>query len=334
VTDPQAGAVDLHGHYTVPGLLTSAGARDPWRYEAVPTTGGPVEFRRGADVVPCAYEPMDADRIVDTLDALRIEVMALSVAPYQMHYDVLGHDGLRAARIANEAIAKVVGDHPSRFVGLGTLPLQDVSAAVTELEWVMSEAGMKGVELGTNVAGTYLGDERFRPVWEAIHDLGAVVFVHPVNVIGGDRLGRYFLTNLIGNPMETTRCIADLVFSGVLESFPRVKICVAHGGGAAPYLLGRWSRGFAVRPGPREKITRAPEGYLRMLYFDTITHSEPALRYLVDLVGADHVVIGTDYPFDMGPDDPVGFIERAPGLSPAEKAQIVSATARDLLGLS
>ena len=150
------------------------------------------------------------------------------------------------ARVANEAIATAVDAHPLRFVGMGTLPLQDTDAAIAELDWIVG-AGMVGVELGSNVGGAYLGDPRFRPVWQAIADAGVAVFVHPVNVIGADRLGAYFLANLIGNPVETTRCIADVIFSGLLDDLPDLRVCFAHGGGAVSSLAGRWDHGFLKR---------------------------------------------------------------------------------------
>jgi aminocarboxymuconate-semialdehyde decarboxylase len=193
---------------------------------------------------------------------------------------------------------------------------------------------MAGVQLGSNVNGVYLGDRRFRPIWQAIADLHAAVFVHPVNLIGSDRLGDYFLANLIGNPVDSTRSIADVIFSGLLEELPGLKVCFAHAGGAAPYLLGRWDHGFEKRPSARGNISRPPSEYFKLLYFDHIAHSDAALRFLIDLVGANHVMIGTDYPFDMGPDDPVGFVESMSDLSPEEKNMIRSDNARDFLGIS
>ena len=143
----------------------------------------------------------------------------------------------------------------------------------------------------------------------------------------------YFLANLIGNPVDTTRCIADVIFSGLLDDVPGLKICFAHAGGAAPYLLGRWDHGYLKRPRAREHIGRLPSEYFKKLYFDGIAHSEHALRFLIDLVGPEHVMIGTDYPFDMGPDRPVGFVEGASSLTSEEKRLITSQNARQFLGL-
>jgi aminocarboxymuconate-semialdehyde decarboxylase len=327
-------AIDLHGHFTVEALLRHGSANDEWRYIAVRNPGEIVYFTRDTDVVPCKYEPLDAGAIVENMNRLGIDKMAINVAPYQLHYNVSAPAGVEIARLGNEAIANVVEAHPDRFLGLGTLPLQAPKAALAEFESLMKRPGFVGVELGSNVNGAYLGERQFWPLWEAVADAGALVFIHPLNVIGADRLDKYFLANVIGNPIETTRCIADLIFSGLLEQFGDLKICVAHAGGVAPWLAGRWSRGFDVREGPRTNIRRDPIEYLKLLYFDHITHSERALRYLVDMVGLDHVVLGSDYPFDMGPDEPVGWLDNASTLSADEKAAIRSGNARRLLNLS
>jgi aminocarboxymuconate-semialdehyde decarboxylase len=282
--------------------------------------------------VPCFYEPIELDQIIENMDRLDIAVMAINVAPFQMGYELDSGTGAKVARIGNEAIVEACAAYPSRLIGMGTLPMQDVDAAIAELDWVMS-AGMAGVQLGSNVNGVYLGDRDLRPIWRTIDDLDASVFVHPVNLIGSDRLGAYFLANLIGNPVDSTRSIADIIFSGLLEELPRLKICFAHAGGAAPYLLGRWDHGYEKRPGARGHIGRLPSEYFKKLYFDHIAHSSAALRFLIDLVGPEHVMVGSDYPFDMGPDQPVACVEKLADLSAYEKDLILTANARNFLGI-
>jgi aminocarboxymuconate-semialdehyde decarboxylase len=326
--------IDLHGHFVVRELLRSQSQTDPWRYETRRRDNGELYLCREDDIVPLLYEAMDVPGIVKNLDLLRLDIMALSIIPPQMSYRLDAGIGLAASRVANDAIASAVAAYPKRFVGLGVLPLQNVEYSLEELDRIMGELEMKGVQLGSNVDGIYLGDDRFRPLWAAIHDFEALVVVHPVNLIGADRLRPYFLSNLIGNPVETTRCIADIVFSGLLDAFPRLKICFAHGGGVVASLLGRWDHGYAKRPQHAERINRPPSEYARMLYYDMITHSAEALECLTRQVGIDHIVIGTDYPFDMGPTDPLGFVEGLEGLTGDAKLQIAGGTAARLLGLS
>ena len=326
------GAVDIHGHYVIPALLKREGASDTWRYESRMVEDGSVLLTRGSDSVPCFYQPTDLEQIIENMDLLGIQTMAINVAPFQMGYELDPKIGTEVARIANNTLAEACAAHPDRFVGMGTLPMQDAPSAITELEWLIG-SGMAGVQLGSNVNGVYLGDEHFRPVWQAISDVDAAVFVHPVNLIGADRLADYFLANLIGNPVDTTRCIADVIFSGLLEENSGLKICFAHAGGAAPYLVGRWDHGYLKRTKARGRISRLPSDYLKMLYFDSIAHSEKALRFLIDLVGREQVMIGTDYPFDMGPDRPVRFIDDASSLTSEDKRLITSQNARRFLGL-
>jgi aminocarboxymuconate-semialdehyde decarboxylase len=323
-------SVDIHGHLVIDALLKGPNANDSWRYERGFDDEGGVLLRRAEDRVPCLYEPTDVGVIVQNLDVLGINLMAINVAPFQMGYELDPVTGSRVARIANEAIAAAVEAHPRRLVGMGTLPLRDSKAAIDELEWIL-EADMAGVELGSNVGGVYLGDPRFRPVWRAIDDAGAAVFIHPMNVIGADRLGDYFLTNLIGNPVETARCIADVVFSGLLDDLPDLRICFAHGGGAVPSVVGRWDHGFHKRLGNRVNLGQLPSEYLKSFHYDHITHSSRGLRFLIDLVGADRVMIGSDYPFDMGFDDPVGFVADADVLTENERSLITSVNARRFL---
>ena len=326
-------SVDIHGHFVIDELLKGPDATDAWRYERGFDEEGGVLLRRGGDRVPCFYEPTDTGEIVRNLDVLGIELMAINIAPFQMGYELDVATGCRVARIANEAIAAAVDAHPRRLVGMGTLPLRDTKAAIAELEWIVG-TGMSGVELGSNVGGIYLGDARFRPVWQAIADAGVAVFVHPINVIGADRLGAYFLANLIGNPVETSRCMADVIFSGLLDELPDLRICFAHGGGASASLVGRWDRGFHKRLGREVSLVRSPSEYLKLFYYDHITHSSRSLRFLIDLVGADKVMIGSDYPFDMGPDDPVGSVANDDGLTEIERSLLTSTNALKFLRLS
>ncbi len=327
--------IDVHGHIVVKELLKSPEQMESWRYELITASGGGKLLRSERRTNgPIPREPVELPKIIEHLDATRVDVMAVSVSPTHMYYELDDRTGLSTSRVVNDAIAAAVAAYPKRFVGLGNLPLQNLELSIEELRRLVGELKMPGIQLGSSLGGAYLGADRFRPLWEVIQGLDVFVFVHPNDVIGADRLREYYLGNLIGNPVETARCIADVVFSGLLEQFPKLKICFAHAGGAAPFLWGRWEHGYRWRTEPRAKINRPPSEYLKLLYFDTISHSAAGLEYLLRQVGADHVALGSDYPFDMGPEEPVGFVESVPGLSEEEKRKILHDTPARLLKLA
>jgi aminocarboxymuconate-semialdehyde decarboxylase len=326
-------AVDVHGHYIVPELLKDGESSEDWRYERQTGTDE-ILVTRGSDKVPCIYEPSDPDEIVHNMDVLNIDVMAINTAPFQMGYELDVRTASHVSRVANESLIGIAARHPSRLVPMATLPMQDTDAALQELDRLRLEPSVVGVELGSNVNGAYLGEGQFWPIWAALADLNLAVFVHPVNLLGRDRLNRYFLANLIGNPVDSTRSIADIVFSGLLDEYPNLRICFAHGGGAAPGLVGRWDHGHEKRIQAKGEISGRPSEYLKKLYFDHITHSELSLRHLIDLVGSNRVMIGSDYPFDMGPDDPVRWLDQLDSLTEDEIRAIKGENASQFLGLS
>jgi aminocarboxymuconate-semialdehyde decarboxylase len=206
--------------------------------------------------------------------------------------------------------------------------LQDVPLAIPELERLM-QAGLKGVEIGTHVNGVYPGDERFRPFWEACESLDVFVFIHPVEGGGRAELRDYYMWNVIGNPLETTVAAGHLILSGVMEAYPRLKVLLAHGGGALPTLHGRLDRGFQQRPEINKVIPRLPTEYLRQFYFDTITHDPAVLRELVEFAGPERVMLGSDYPFDMGNENPVELV-RSAGLGAEAESLILGDNAARL----
>jgi aminocarboxymuconate-semialdehyde decarboxylase len=328
--------IDTHGHIIVPGILRSQSRPDSWRPEVTRQPNGWQLVRNDRFVNgPVPRELMDLPRIIEHLDAVKVDVMVVSPPPFLFFWYLDAPTGLEACRVQNDGIAEAVAKYPKRFVGMGVVPLQDSELAVEELERIVRELKMPAVEVPSNIEGVYLGDSRFWPFWEAVQDLDVFVFVHPDEPynIGMDRLNEYYLLNLLGNPIETARCVADVVFSGLLEAYPRLKILFAHGGGALPYVRGRYEHGYHVRTETKAKINRPPSEYIKLLYFDTITHWEPALEFLVNTVGADQVVVGSDYPFDMGPAEPVRFVEGVPGISAADKQKILSENAIKLLKL-
>jgi aminocarboxymuconate-semialdehyde decarboxylase len=325
--------IDVHGHVVVQEILRSEAHPEGWRPEVVRDSAGRVFVRNDYFVNgPIPKEIVEWPKIIENLDATQVDVMAVSPSPFLFFYYLDPQAGLYACQVQNDAIAQAVAQYPRRLVGMGIVPLQDVRLAVKELERVVRELKMPAVEVGSNVLGAYLGEERFWPFWEAVETLDVFVFVHPEDPIGKDRLGPYYLINLVGNPIETARCIADVVFSGLLDRFPRLKLCFAHGGGAAPYIMGRFDHGFRMRNEPKANIARLPSEYMHMLYYDTITHYGPALEYLVQCFGPEHVVLASDYPFDMGPQQPVEFV-RSAGLAEDVQRKILGENALRLLKL-
>jgi aminocarboxymuconate-semialdehyde decarboxylase len=275
----------------------------------------------------------DIDLRLREMDASGVDLQALSVPPFGYFYSLAARTAADFAGRLNDGIAAVVRGHPERFIGLATVPLQDTDLAVAELVRAVEQLGMRGVEISSNVAGENLDTARLRPFFARVEQLGVPIFIHPHAVAAADRLRDYYLTNLIGNPLDTSIAAARLIFGGVLERFPRLNVYLAHGGGNTPYICGRWQHGWEVRPEPKLLLQQPPMEFVRRFWFDTITHSQPALRYLVQTFGSDHVLLGTDYPFDMGDTHPVETVD-ALDLSPEERQQILGASAARLFGLS
>jgi aminocarboxymuconate-semialdehyde decarboxylase len=267
------------------------------------------------------------------MDRMGIDMQALSVAPSQYYYWTEPELGRAACRLVNDNIAAIVHAHPDRFVGLGHLPMQRPEFALAELERCVKELGMRGVELCTNVAGKELSEPEFAPVWARLEALGMVVFIHPTGFTQGERLAEHYLNNVIGNPLESTIAVSHLIFGGVLDRHPKLKVVVPHGGGFVGSYPYRMDHAWRARADCRVNIKKKPTDYLRRLYFDTIVFDPRALGHLIALWGANHVVLGTDYPYDMGDYDPLGSIAAVKGLSAQERAAIAGGNAARLLGI-
>jgi len=272
------------------------------------------------------------ERRIRDMDDSGVDVQVISVPPaYMSGFD---HESSRIISMAqNDGIAETVKAYPDRFVGLATVPLQDPQAAADELNRAMKQLGMKGVEIGTSVDGKNLDSPELWPFYSKAEELNAFIFVHPINVQGAERMPKYHLGNLIGNPSATSLAVASLIFGGVLEKFPRLKFCFAHAGGFAPYQRGRFEHGYQVRPECKENISKPPSEYFKLLYFDTITHYGPALTYLIKSVGSDHVLLGSDYPYDMADFRPVSSVESLGTVSSVEKRRVLGENAARLLDI-
>ena len=280
---------------------------------------------------PLFDEFTDPEAKLQAMDRKGIDTSILSPPPPLFYYWADPETATRTARLVNDGIAELVAENPERLRGMATLPMQDAGAAIDELERVVTLHGFRAVEVGTSIEGSQLTGEEFRPILERASDLGILVLAHPYYVGAKQGLEDYYLTNLLGNPYDSTVMIANLMFSGLLDELSDLKICVAHGGGFAPYQIGRLQHGHGVRPETRSLTKTTPEELLGRLFFDTITFNPLALRYLLDLVGAEHVVLGTDAPFDMGDETPLETVEAIPGLTAQERDAILSSTVMDLL---
>lgn len=282
--------------------------------------------------------PLRADLIelaerIETMDRTGVDVQILSSWIDLTAYQLDPAGGLRWSRVLNEAIAAEAAAAPDRFLALGSVPLQDPAGAAEELRRAMSELGMVGVEIATRVDDRALDLSGLDEFWAAAEDLGAFVLLHPMAPLPGIDLGRYFMDNIVGRPAESSVAFAGLLLSGVFERFPALTVCVVHGGGFVPFQIGRMNQGYRQKPGLVGKhLAMEPLDYLRRnAYVDTVLNEPLSLRFLVDLLGADRILVGTDYPFEMGDHDPVGFV-RSAGLSDGDVEAILSGNASRLFG--
>jgi aminocarboxymuconate-semialdehyde decarboxylase len=324
-------AIDIHAHFVPEGFLRLIETEgEPYGVRLRPGSDGPMIMVGQALIGPITAHYYELDLRLKSMDRQRVAVHALSLMP-PMVYWADGSLGLRLARLVNDAMAEANRAHPDRFVFFATLPMQDPEAAVNEVDRAVTHPGCRGIYLGTNVRGKELTDPSFLPVFERIHALGVPVFLHPLNVIGSQRLTSYYLHNLLGNPFDTAVAAANLIFSGLLDRFPKLSICLPHAGGAFPYLIGRLNRGWKVRD-ECKALKKPPSSYLRRFTYDTISHAPEALDYLIDLVGVDRVMLGSDYCFDMGYERPVEIVA-ALKLSRADQEKILSGNAARMLRL-
>jgi aminocarboxymuconate-semialdehyde decarboxylase len=289
------------------------------------------------DVAGTPYRPFprgawDVEHRLRDMDSAEVDMQMLSATPQTYLY---GQDPSLAASCAalqNEQIAKLVASYPDRFAGIATLPMQAPEKAADELRRSVRTLGLRGTMIGSNIEGKNLDDPSFEPVWAAAQELDVPILIHPTAVAGAQRLRSYYLTNLIGNPLDTTIAAACLVFGGVMERYPNLKIVLVHGGGFVPYQQGRFVHGWNVRPEPQVHLKHSPERYLDRFIYDTILHSKPALEFLIQQAGASRVLLGSDYPYDMGMLDCVRHVLSLT-IPATDRATILSRQASALFGV-
>ena len=318
-------SIDIHAHISPEGYIRAlengedwygitAGAN--WFHESIPRTTWTPE-----------------QRLTD-MDSLGVDVHVLSTNAIFYLYD---QDATRVAamdRECNDYVSQLTRDHPDRFAGLAALPMQDVAASATELERAMTQLGLKGAMIDDSVNGKTYDDPEFYPLWEVAEQTGAVVLIHQgMQTVVGERSTRYHLPNTIGNLVERAITYSSFVFGGVMDKYPGLRICLSHGGGYTCFGAGRMDRGWQVRSEARVNINKPPSTYLNRFWYDCLTHSEPALRMLIDSVGIDKVLFGTDWPFDMQIDWPVSWVLGLESLTQEEKEAILYKNLEELLGI-
>jgi aminocarboxymuconate-semialdehyde decarboxylase len=331
-------AIDIHTHVEFPDTLSFVKKQysdEEIFSRFVVAMMGPRSAEINKGLMPALREPLgDIQKKMRDMEERKLAFSILSSTPFAFFYEIDAGLAIDLARYQNDQLAAVVKSAPASFAAMATLPLQAPDAALNELDRAINKLGLRGIEIGSHVGGRELGDKAFWPVYELLERRGLPLFIHPHHVAGMDRLQEFYLSNLIGNPLDTTIASANLIFSGVLEQYPNLKVILAHGGGQLPYIFGRLEHGYQVRPECRDTIHKSPRQFLGNFYFDILTHSDEALRYLVSLAGSDHVLLGTDYPYDMGDNEPVETVLSLTQIAESDRRKILRDNAIALFKLN
>jgi aminocarboxymuconate-semialdehyde decarboxylase len=328
--------IDIHAHYVAPELISMVEREGARHHVAVTfTRDGKRQFHVAEWESPALpYAITTLEHRFDQSQEKQVTKQMLLPQIDLSGYHLSANDGLWFSSIQNETLAETVRRYPERFAALATVPLQTPSSAAREVIRAVRDLKMRGVEVGTHVNGVSLDQPIFDVFWAAVQELDIPVFLHPLAAPGQERLQRYSLTKLIGYPAETSIAAAQLIFGGVLDRFPRLVICLAHAGGSLPYQIGRLDRGYQAHPELQTvDIKGNPSLYLRRFYFDSITHSQVALEYLCRLVGPERIMLGTDYPFEIGDPAAVERVRSMEGINPEEQDMILGGNAAALFCL-
>jgi len=330
---PRSMTIDMHSHVMVPEAFALTQPHVdlslvPLAHFATDSTKA-LNRKQDADRRP---NMLDMDVRLADMDAAGVDMQVIMPPPPQCTYTVPLEIGVQAARMVNAGIAAFAARKPDRFTALGTVPMQDGHAAAAELERGMREHGLKGVQVLTSVNGLELSDPQFAPFWAKAEELGAVVLIHPNGFTEARRMTRFYFNNVIGNPLETTLALHYLIFDGVLERHPALKLIAVHGGGYLASYSGRIDHAWGARSDVRGSLPQPPTTYLKRVFFDTVVFTPHQLRNLVDVFGAGQILMGTDYPYDMAESDPVGHLASA-GLDETTYAAIAGGNARALFGV-
>ena len=330
---PKSITIDMHSHVMVPEAFALTQplvdlTKVPLAHFATDNTKA-LNRKQDADRRP---NMLDVNVRLADMDAAGIDLQIIMPPPPQCTYTVPLDIGVKAARIVNAGMASFAAQKPDRFAAIGTVPMQDGKAAAAELERSMREDGLKGAQILTSINGLELSDPQFAPFWEKAEELGAVILIHPNGFTEAGRMSRFYFNNVIGNPLETTLALHYLIFDGVLERHPALKLIAVHGGGYLASYSGRIDHAWGARTDVKGSLPELPTTYLKRVFFDSVVFTPHQLRSLIEVFGADKILMGTDYPYDMAESDPVGHLASA-GLDEATFAKIAGGNSKALFGL-
>jgi len=327
--------IDLHAHAIVPHALSEMHAAHPDHGPVLIEDEGQsyLSYAGRERLGPLPKAIFDPVLRLADMDRQRVDLQIIAIPPPNFYYHIPAGVGTDFARIQNNALIGLTESQPDRFHIFGTLPLQDIGATLQEVAHIAAHPRVRGVQIGSNVDGVDLDDSRFESLWDDLEARDLPVWIHPDqrSIAGSDRLKSYYLQNMVGLPLESTIAATKLIFGGVLERHPGLRIGFVHGGGFAPYQVGRFDHGWSVRPEPKRITSEIRPGeYFQRFYFDSLTHDPISLELLGRRVGWGHVVLGSDYPFDMASTDPVGGVD-AIDLSPSDRTAVLENNAHNFL---
>lgn len=330
---PQSVTIDIHSHVAIPAAgayVAQQNARiSPGLHTFQSQETAAVNAKQDEDL---KHRIVEFEPRLRNLDAMGIDMQVIKPPPGQCYYTLPVETGVKAAQLVNDGIAEYCAKKPDRLIPFGTVPLPHGEEASKELERI-AKLGFKGVQILTNIDGKELSDPVAAPFWKKAEELGLLVVIHPNGFTHGERFKRFYFNNVIGNPLETTIALHYLIFDGVLERHPKLKLLAVHGGGYLGGYYGRIDHVWGARSDAHADLPKPPTSYLRQIYVDTVVFSEGQLKALVETFGPDHVVMGTDYPFDMADYDPVGHVASNPAFDSATVGKIVGGNTKRLLGL-
>lgn len=327
--------IDIHCHLAAPACRHLAEPHRRPRFEPYDYFMGEDSKEQNRAMFPTIVAPLtDPEARLAYMDEMGVDVQGLSTFVSEYFYWAPAAVGAEAARIQNDTMAEAVAANPDRFRIYGaTVPLQDVDLAIAEVDRAVDDLDAKGLQIGGTVDGHNLDEPRFRPFWQAVAAKGVPVIIHPNGYEESHRFGDYFMTNCIGNPLETMVAANRMIFSGLFEELPNLEVVLLHGGGYLPFYTSRADHTWKVRPETRVHIPdNPPSHYMKKLYYDTMVFQPHYLRFLIDTVGSDRVMLGTDFPFDMAETDPIGLVDSVEDLTDAERDAIKGGNAEQLFG--